>query len=115
QAKSGYYFAYTPIASSGVNVSYVVGTSPSAFNVTGVRNFCSSEDGVLHMNAGASGSVPIAAGCRGAAWPVLQSFWAKCLRLCRPAGNEFSAACLDEIRSHLQSRNDTNRHASNKM
>jgi type IV pilus assembly protein PilA len=72
QAKSGYYFAYTPTASSGVNVSYVVGTSPSAFNVTGVRNFCSSEDGVLHMNAGASGSVPIAAGCSGAAWPVLQ-------------------------------------------
>src|SRR4051794_15225718 len=72
QAKSGYYFAYTPLASAGLNVSYVIGTSPSAFNVTGVRNFCSNEDGVLHMNAGASGSTPITAGCGGGTWPVLQ-------------------------------------------
>ena len=72
QAKSGYYFAYTPTANAGINVSYVSANSPSAFNVTGVRNFCSNEDGVLHMNAGASGSTPITAGCGGATWPVLQ-------------------------------------------
>ena len=39
---------------------------------TNVRNFCSNEDGVLHMNAGASGSTPITAGCGGGTWPVLQ-------------------------------------------
>ena len=72
QAKSGYYFAYTPTAAAGLNVTYVVANSPAAFNVTGVRNFCSNEDGVLHANAGASGSTPITAGCGGATWPVLQ-------------------------------------------
>jgi len=71
-AKSGYFFAYTPTAASGINVSYVSADSPAAFNVTGVRNFCSNEDGVLHMNAGASGSTPITAGCGGGTWPVLQ-------------------------------------------
>jgi len=71
-AKSGYYFGYGVTANAGINIQYVAGTSPAAFNVTGVRNFCSNEDGVLHMNVGASGSVPIAAGCGTAAWPVLQ-------------------------------------------
>jgi|GraSoiStandDraft_48_1057284.scaffolds.fasta_scaffold277302_1 type IV pilus assembly protein PilA len=71
-AKSGYYFAYTPTANAGINVTYVAANSPSAYNVTGVRNFCSNEDGVLHMNAGASGSTPITAGCGGGTWPVLQ-------------------------------------------
>ena len=71
-AKSGYYFDMGVVANAGINVQYVVGSAPAAFNVTGVRNFCSNEDGVLHMNVGASGSVPITAGCGGGAWPVLQ-------------------------------------------
>ena len=70
-AKSGYFYAMAAVANAGINVQYVVGTSPAAYNVTGIRNFCSNEDAVLHQNVGASGSVPITAGCTGAAWPVL--------------------------------------------
>ena len=74
--KSGYAFALvaTPAAAGGtVNTQYVAGSAPSAYNVTGVRNFCSNEDGVIHMNVGASGSTPNtgAGTCAGAAWPVL--------------------------------------------
>ena len=70
-AKSGYFYAMAAVANAGVNIQYVVGTSPAAYNVTGIRNFCSNEDGVLHQNVGASGSVPITAACTGATWPVL--------------------------------------------
>lgn len=71
-AKSGYYFDMGFTANAGVNIQYVVGTAPAAYNVTGVRRFCSNEDGVLHMNVGGAGLGPINAGCTGAAWPVLQ-------------------------------------------
>ncbi len=70
-AKSGYFFNMGVTANAGINVQYVIGTSPAAYNVTGIRNFCSNEDAVLHQNVGASGSVPITAACTGAAWPVL--------------------------------------------
>jgi type IV pilus assembly protein PilA len=65
-AKSGYYFrvargtgAATPVS------SYTIGAAPSAYNKTGVRLFCSIEDGVVRAKPGASGSAPIAttAGC----------------------------------------------------
>jgi len=35
-AKSGYFFAMGVTANAGVNVRYVVGTSPAAYNVTGI-------------------------------------------------------------------------------
>jgi len=70
-AKSGYFFNMGVTANAGINIQYVIGTSPAAYNVTGIRNFCSNEDAVLHQNVGASGSVPITAGCTGAPWPVL--------------------------------------------
>ena len=70
--KSGYVFAAVGAnAVNGVNTTYTAGASPVTFNQSGVRNFCSNEDGVLHQNVGASGSVPITAACTGAAWPVL--------------------------------------------
>ena len=47
RAKSGYYFALTAVTESGVNVGYTVGGAPASFNQTGVRGFCSNEDGVL--------------------------------------------------------------------
>jgi len=70
-AKSGYFYAMGVTANAGINVQYVLGTSPAAFNVTGIRNFCSNEDAVIHQNVGASGSQPITAACTGATWPVL--------------------------------------------
>jgi type IV pilus assembly protein PilA len=73
-AKSGYFYAMAATAGGGgtINTSYVAGSAPAGFNVTGVRNFCTNEDGVIHFNAGASGSTPITTGCGGATWPVLQ-------------------------------------------
>ena len=72
-SKNGYSFvAVGANAVNGVNTTYTAGTSPVTFNQSGVRNFCSNEDGVLHMNVGGAGLGPINAGCTGAAWPVLQ-------------------------------------------
>ena len=65
-AKSGYYFgvangtaATTPVS------SYTAGAAPSAYNTTGVRGFCSTENGVIRSTPGASGAAPVAttAGC----------------------------------------------------
>jgi len=46
-AKSGYYFTFTSISSQ---TSYVVDAEPKKVNQTGIRGFCSSEDGVIHQN-----------------------------------------------------------------
>jgi type IV pilus assembly protein PilA len=65
-AKSGYYFgvANGTVATTPVS-SYTIGAAPSAYNSTGVRLFCSIEDGVVRATPGASGSAPVAttAGC----------------------------------------------------
>ena len=74
--KSGYTFKATGFPSgSGINVSFVAGAAPSAFNQTGVRNFCSAEDGVIHFAPGAAGAAPQdggAAVCVAPAYQVLQ-------------------------------------------
>lgn len=57
--KSGYEFGSTGIAASGINSSFVTGASPQSYNISGVRNFCATEDGVIRFNAGASGSAPV--------------------------------------------------------
>lgn len=58
--KSGYVFLATGLLpSGGANQSFVSAASPVNFNLTGVRNFCSTEDGAIRFNAGASGSVPV--------------------------------------------------------
>ena len=56
--KSGYEFASTGITMNGLNSSFVTGASPVSYNISGVRNFCATEDGVLRYNPGASGSTP---------------------------------------------------------
>ena len=76
-AKSGYYFGEVGVVGAGgtLFLTYGVGAAPAAFNQTGVRNFCSSEDGVIHFNVGASGATPVTGGaavCTGASYPVLQ-------------------------------------------
>jgi prepilin-type N-terminal cleavage/methylation domain-containing protein len=59
-SKTGYVFLATPQSVvNGVNTQYVVGAAPTAFNSTGVRNFCSTEDNVIRFNAGSQGSQPV--------------------------------------------------------
>jgi type IV pilus assembly protein PilA len=62
--KSGYYFANTAFPTGGINLSYVIGGSPAAANQTGVRGFCSTEEGVIRWVAGPAGApVTTIAGC----------------------------------------------------
>ena len=71
--KSGYVFAATGLLpSGGANLSFVSAASPLTYNRTGVRNFCSTEDGVIRFDPGASGSTPVntLAACR--AFTVMQ-------------------------------------------
>jgi prepilin-type N-terminal cleavage/methylation domain-containing protein len=65
--KSGYLFASTGLIPNGVtNLSFVSAASPIAYNQTGVRDFCSTEDGVVRFDAGAPGNIPVntLAACR---------------------------------------------------
>ena len=74
--KSGYLFAAVGVTVPPVTVNnvYGAGAAPISYNQTGVRNFCSSADGVVHYNAGAAGAVPQTGGaavCIDPAYPVL--------------------------------------------
>ena len=72
-SKSGYVFLATGLVPiGGANSSFVSGASPVTFNVSGVRDFCSTEDGVLRFDPGAAGSTPVntAAACQ--AFTILQ-------------------------------------------
>jgi type IV pilus assembly protein PilA len=65
-AKSGYYFKVSNGTSATTPVSsYTVGSAPSTYNSTGVRLFCSIEDGVVRATPGAAAAVPVVstAGC----------------------------------------------------
>jgi hypothetical protein len=72
QPKSGYFFIETPGSGTAPILSYVLGGSASKFNQTGVRDFCSTEDGVLHFNAPAAQSSPVTAPATCNAWGILQ-------------------------------------------
>jgi len=61
--KSGYYFADTPFVSGGVNATYVIGGAPTAPNQSGVRGFCSTDEGVVRFTATAGAPVNSVAGC----------------------------------------------------
>ena len=59
-SKSGYVFAATGLTPvNSVNTQYTVGASPLTFNMSGIRNFCANEDGVIRFNPGTSGSTPV--------------------------------------------------------
>jgi prepilin-type N-terminal cleavage/methylation domain-containing protein len=71
--KSGYVFAAVGAnAVNGVNTTYTAGASPVTFNQSGVRNFCSNEDGVLRFDPGAAGSAPVTTTAACQAFTVLQ-------------------------------------------
>jgi type IV pilus assembly protein PilA len=73
-AKSGYYYGLVGAAGAGgaLILSYTVGTAAAGFNQTGVRNFCSIEDGVLHFQTPAAQSAPQTTSATCAGWAVLQ-------------------------------------------
>jgi type IV pilus assembly protein PilA len=50
-AKTGYYFGVGVPANGPPNQGYTVGGAPAAFNQTGVRGFCSNEDGAIRVAA----------------------------------------------------------------
>jgi type IV pilus assembly protein PilA len=50
-AKSGYYFGIGNPAGGPPNLGYTVGGAAAAFNQSGVRGFCSNEDGVIFYDA----------------------------------------------------------------
>jgi type IV pilus assembly protein PilA len=50
-AKTGYYFGLGVPAGGPPNLGYTVGGAPAGFNQTGVRGFCSNEDGVIRVAA----------------------------------------------------------------
>ena len=71
-SKNGYSFvAVGANAVNGVNTTYTAGTSPVTFNQSGVRNFCSNEDGVLRFDPGAAGSAPVSTTAACQAFTVL--------------------------------------------
>ena len=71
--KSGYTFSSVGAnAVNGVNTTYTAGASPVTFNQSGVRNFCSNEDGVLRFDPGAAGSTPVTTTAACQAFTVLQ-------------------------------------------
>ncbi|MGO9649897.1 MAG: prepilin-type N-terminal cleavage/methylation domain-containing protein [Terriglobales bacterium] len=65
-AKSGYYFGMGVVTGNGVNVGYTAGGAPASFNHTGVRGFCSNEDGVVRYTPALNGPpVTTNAACAG--------------------------------------------------
>jgi len=48
-AKTGYYFGIGVSTGGPPNQSYTVGGAPAAFNQSGVKGFCSNEDGVIRV------------------------------------------------------------------
>ena len=65
--KSGYVFAATGVVPNGAQyLSFVSAAAPVTYNRTGVRNFCSTEDGVIRYKPGTPGGVPVTtqAACR---------------------------------------------------
>ena len=72
KAKSGYYFGVTSISAGIPYQGYTVSGAAAGFNQSGVRGFCSNEDGVIHANPSYNGAPTIInTVCASAAWPQL--------------------------------------------
>jgi type IV pilus assembly protein PilA len=69
-AKSGYWFAAPGVGAAGLFLSYTAGGQPASANQSGVRGFCSSEDGVIRYVPVAAGFAATAAACN--AYTALQ-------------------------------------------
>jgi len=69
--RSGYYFGVGVIAGGGVNVGYTVGGVPAGLNQSGVRGFCSNEDGVIRFTA-IGNTAPVTTNAACAAYTAMQ-------------------------------------------
>jgi len=56
-AKSGYYFLYAPVATSGVNTGFTVNGNPAFPGQTGNRYFFTDQSGVIRANPAAQATV----------------------------------------------------------
>jgi type IV pilus assembly protein PilA len=57
-SKSGYYFGIATVKKKKVSVSYTVGGAATDWNLTGVRSFCSIEDGVIRYDVPSAADSP---------------------------------------------------------
>jgi type IV pilus assembly protein PilA len=72
-AKSGYYFGVGVPGGGPPNLGYTAGAAPAAFNRTGVRGFCSNEDGAIHVASAWNAAPPtVSATCLNAPYVQLQ-------------------------------------------
>jgi prepilin-type N-terminal cleavage/methylation domain-containing protein len=72
-AKSGYYFGVGNPAGGPPNRGYTVGGAAAAFNQSGVRGFCSNEDGVIQYDPSHNGApTTVALTCVTAPYKQLQ-------------------------------------------
>jgi hypothetical protein len=71
-AKSGYYYGVGGVLSGTMVLTYTVGSSAAVFNQTGVRNFCSTDDGVIRFESPAGQSAPVTTTAACQAFTVLQ-------------------------------------------
>jgi prepilin-type N-terminal cleavage/methylation domain-containing protein len=70
--KSGYVFRATGLFPTGaMNVSFVSAGAPLIYNITGVRGFCATEDGVIRFT-GSSPGPPVATMTSCQAFTVMQ-------------------------------------------
>ena len=62
-SKSGYWFTAVPAVVAARNLTYTASGIPASLNQSGVRGFCSNEDGVLRFTASGGAQVNTAAAC----------------------------------------------------
>lgn len=74
QARSGYWFQVSPGPrdAQGKVTSYVAGTAAEIYKQTGVRDFCSQEDGVVRYRDPGGNSRPATAAEQCSAMSILQ-------------------------------------------
>jgi type IV pilus assembly protein PilA len=73
KAKTGYYFGLGVPAGGPPNSGYTAGGAPAAFNRSGVRGFCSNEDGAIHVAPAWNSAPPtVSATCLNAPYVQLQ-------------------------------------------
>ena len=71
-ANSGYYYGVGGVVAGALVLTYTVGSSAVVFNQTGVRNFCSSDDGVIHFESPPGQSAPVTTTAACQAFSILQ-------------------------------------------
>jgi type IV pilus assembly protein PilA len=71
--KSGYQFSAAGFSpTGGPNSTFVTGSAPQSYNSSGVRLFCIVTDGVLRIDAGSSGAVPVGSVAACSAYAIAQ-------------------------------------------